>query len=84
VEHDKAVEINISANLLNPHYPERFVRQYLEYLSELESKGVRLSIGSDCHSAHYEIDFDTVGQMLESVGIENDLWCLPPRIEANG
>jgi len=84
VEHHKAVEINISANLLNPHYPARFVRHYLEYLAELESKGVCLSIGSDCHSAHYDIDFDTVSQMLESVGIENDFWCLPPRIEASG
>ncbi len=84
VEHHKAVEINISANLLNPHYPQRFVRQYLEYLAELASKGVCLSIGSDCHSAHYEIDFDTVGQMLESVGIKNDFWCLPPRTAAKG
>lgn len=81
VEHGKVVEINISAILLNPHYPERFVRQYLEYLAELESRGVRLCVGSDCHSAHYEVDFDTVGQMLESVGIGGNLWCLPPRTE---
>jgi histidinol phosphatase-like PHP family hydrolase len=79
VEHNKAVEINLSANLFNPHYPDRFVRQYLEYLAELESAGARLSIGSDCHSAHYEIDFKAAGQMLESVGIRNDFWCLPPR-----
>jgi histidinol phosphatase-like PHP family hydrolase len=82
VEHNKAVEINLSANLFNPRYPERFVRQYLEYLAELGSAGVCLSIGSDCHSAHYEIDFDRAGKMLESVGIENDFWCLPPRVQA--
>lgn len=84
VEHNKAVEINISANLLNPHYPERFAWQYLEYLAELQAEGVRLSIGSDCHTARYEIDFHTAGQMLESVGIRHDFWCLPQRGENNG
>ena len=80
VENDTVVEINISANLLNPEYPKRFVTQYLEYLAFLKSQGVSLSIGSDCHSAHYDIDFDTVAQMLDSAGIkEKDLWLLPPR-----
>lgn len=81
IEHNTAVEINIEANLLNPHYPEGFVSRYLEYLAELESQGVHLSIGSDCHSAHYDIDFRKAGQMLESIGITDDLWCLEPRID---
>jgi histidinol phosphatase-like PHP family hydrolase len=76
VEHNTAVEINISANLLNPHYPGHFASQYLEYLAELKSRGVSLSIGSDCHSEHYEIDFATVEGMLDSVGITDGLWCL--------
>ncbi len=81
VEHQTVVEININANLLNAQYPETFANQYLDYLAELKAKGVRLSIGSDCHSAHYdEIDFEKAGEMLSTVGIKDkDLWRLAPQ-----
>jgi len=80
IECDSVVEINIGAILLNLGYTEKFRRQYLDYLAGLKSKGVALSIGSDCHNAHYDIDFETTAEMLESVGItEDDLWTLPPR-----
>ncbi len=72
------VEINIMANLLNPHYPEGFVRKYLEYLADLQAQGVCLSIGSDCHSARYDVDFEGAGEMLEHAGIADDFWCLAP------
>jgi histidinol phosphatase-like PHP family hydrolase len=84
IEHDTTVEINIGANLLNPHYPEGFVSQYLEYLAELQSRGVLLSIGSDCHTAHYDIDFEKTSQMLESAGITDDFWCIGPRTGKRG
>ena len=85
VQHETVVEINIGANLLNPRYPKRFVRQYLEYLAELEAGGVRLCVGSDCHSATYEIDYDVVSEMLSSVGItEEGLWRLAPRDPKTG
>ena len=81
IAHDKVVEINIKAILLNARYPERFRRQYLDYLAELKSKGVQLSIGSDCHSAHYEIDFEAASSVLASVGIvDEDLWARPKSI----
>ena len=80
VEHGKAIEINPGAILLNPGYPERFKEQYLEYLAGLKARGVRLSIGSDCHSQHYSIDFPTVETLLDRTGIRTeDLWTLPPR-----
>ncbi|MBM3237847.1 PHP domain-containing protein [Candidatus Poribacteria bacterium] len=80
IEHDIVVEINLQAMLLNPHYPEHFKQQYLEYLAELKSQKVKLCIGSDCHSAHYEVDFEAACLMLDSIGIkEEDLWRLPPR-----
>lgn len=80
VEHQTVVEINIDANLLNPHYPERFAKQYLDYLVELEAGGVRLCIGSDCHSAHYDkVDFEKAGEMLNNAGITaKNLWRLAP------
>ena len=80
IEHGTRVEINIAAMLLNPHYPRRFAHQYLDYLADLQLHGAVLSIGSDCHSLHYEIDFETAGEMLDSAGIEGEkLWRLPPR-----
>lgn len=73
--HGKAVEVNISALLLNPQYPEHFVQQYLGYLADLKAKGVRLSLGSDCHDAHYAIDYNAVEKLLATVGIEDrDFW----------
>ena len=39
VENGSIFEINISAILLNPHYPERFVGQYLEYVAALKARG---------------------------------------------
>ena len=76
----KVVEINISAMLLSRHYPERFTPEYLDYLAFLRSRGVMLSLGSDCHDAHYDIQFERAAEMLSSVGIhDRDLWRLPPR-----
>ncbi len=80
IEHDTVVEINIQAMLLNSSYPERFKQQYLKYLAELKSQGVKLCTGSDCHSANYEIDFETASLMLDSVGIKDEeLWRLPQK-----
>jgi len=39
---------------------------------------VPLSIGSDCHTAHYDVDFERVGQLLERAGLRDDFWCLDP------
>ncbi len=81
VRYGKQVEINISAMLLNRTYPADFPPQYLEYLAGLKAQGVRFSLGSDCHSSHYAIDFGTAAAMLDSVGIrDEELWRLPPRV----
>jgi len=81
VENHKVVEINIAAILLNKSYPERFKDQYLEYIMKLKSRGAKFSIGSDCHTLHYEFDFAYVGDILGRAGLEeNDLWSIPPAI----
>ena len=68
-ENGKVVEANISAMLLNPTYPERFKRQYAEYISMLAERGVSISIGSDCHDPEYSvIDFATTGAHTGGVG----------------
>lgn len=80
IECATVVEINISATLLNPHYPNRFKQQYLDYIADLKGHGVTLCTGSDCHSAHYEIDFEAAARMLEGIGIaDEELWRLAPR-----
>jgi len=80
-ENGTVVEINISANLLNPQYPAHFAGQYLDYLAGLAAAGVTLSIGSDCHDARYTaIDFAAAAAMLASVGLDAEtLWRLPAR-----
>ncbi|NOZ20200.1 MAG: hypothetical protein GXP25_03835 [Planctomycetes bacterium] len=80
IERNTVVEINISANLLNRRYPQHFKEQYLDYLADLKAQGVRLCVGSDCHSATYDTDFETAEDMLDRVGIRDEnLWRLPPR-----
>ena len=49
-------------------------------LPDMQSRGVALALGSDCHLAAYHPDFETAAQMLQSVGVRHeDLWLLPPR-----
>jgi hypothetical protein len=90
LEHDKVVEINLCAMLFNLTYTDHFKRQYLEYLADLDRRGVKLSIGTDCHNDCYigicrwhprcEVSLAAAERMLESVGIRGDrLWRLPPR-----
>ena len=79
-EHGKVVEINLSAMVLTPSYPEAFKQQYVEYLAGLQAAGVMLSLGSDCHSEHYDTDFAAAAEMLAAAGIWEDLlWRLPER-----
>jgi len=80
LEHSKGVEINIGAMLMNPTYPSTFPGQYVEYLAGLKARGVRLSLGSDCHSPRYAPDLAAVERLLATVGLrDEDLWRLPPR-----
>lgn len=80
VETDTKAEINLGATLLNPHYPDRFKEQYLEYIADLKAKGVQLCTSSDCHAEHYTVDLEAGAAMLDRIGItEDDLWRLPPR-----
>ena len=74
-EHGKVVEINIGAMLFNPHYPERFINEYLDYLAGLKARGVMMSIGSDCHAAEYKVSFQRATDMLASAGnSDDDCW----------
>jgi histidinol phosphatase-like PHP family hydrolase len=80
VQHAKVVEINLGATLLNRSYPQSFAAQYVEYLAGLKARGVRFSIGSDCHAGSYAPDFERAAQILAPLGLrDDDLWRLSPR-----
>jgi histidinol phosphatase-like PHP family hydrolase len=80
IAHAKAVEVNLQAVLLNRAYPERFRRQYVEYMAGLHGRGVTLSLGSDCHSAQYDIRLEEAAGMLEAAGLGDvDWWRLADR-----
>jgi histidinol phosphatase-like PHP family hydrolase len=74
----KVVEINVGVMLLTAKYTEEFKIQYLQYLAYLKESGVRLSIGTDCHTS-YDADLAKAEKLLNSVGIKaQDLWKLTP------
>jgi histidinol phosphatase-like PHP family hydrolase len=80
IQHGKKVEVNLEAHLLQRSYPDKFKRQYMEYLVDLQERGVALTIGSDCHSAQYETDFDAAAALIDGANIADErLWRLPPR-----
>jgi len=74
-KYGKKVEINLSAMLLNPRYSEHFKGQYLEYLQLLKEKGIRFTIGSDCHGSYHSLDMEKAQAYLEAAGFsEEDFW----------
>ena len=68
-----AFELNLGAILQAADITDRFKREYLEYAAEIQSMGVNLAIGSDCHERHYSnTDFELSSKMLEEAGIDFD------------
>jgi len=66
-----AFELNLEAMLLSDYVTEKFKREYLEYAAQLQSQGVTLAIGSDCHDKHYTaIDFEKSSRMIEESGVD--------------
>ena len=50
LENNTAFEINIDGVLFNKDYNEEFMDWYLGWVHDIQNAGVKLSIGSDCHS----------------------------------
>ena len=54
-------------------------RQYIDHIAFLRQRGVKLSIGSDCHSPTYDADFEATAAILAPIGLrDEDLWRLGP------
>ena len=69
-ENHCAFELNIEAILLHPELSERFKCDYLEYAAQLQSMGVKLSTGSDCHFSLADIDYEEAARMIAAAGID--------------
>jgi len=81
LEHGTAVEINLRSIVLRDFDLPDYKRHYLEYLAYLQSEGVQLCLGSDCHSFHYNINLERACAMFERVGIQKPSWELPARTD---
>ena len=70
-----AIEINATANLVNPTHSAEYVQQYEEYLSVLDEEGVCFSVGSDAHDIGRLNAIKTVWELVERLGVPRErLW----------
>ncbi len=70
-----AVEINACANLTNPAYSDRYVEEYLEFLSAVAEEGALFSLGSDAHDIGRLADIQAAWKVAEKVGLTPDrIW----------
>ncbi len=47
-----AIEINACANLVNQNYSDRYVDEYITFLSAIAEEGACFALGSDAHDIH--------------------------------
>lgn len=74
-EHNAAIEVNAGAIHCNPAYPDRFKRQYNDYIQLLVENGARLSISSDAHGLDHLGRTRVIEAILEERGIaDGSLW----------
>ncbi len=74
-ETDTAIEINACANLTNPAYSERYVKEYTEFLSVVAEEGCCFSLGSDAHDIGRLKDIRMAWQVAQQLNIPADrIW----------
>ena len=70
-----AIEINACANLVNPAYSDRYVEEYIAYLSILAGEGVCFALGSDAHDIGRLEAILTAREVASRLGLEADrIW----------
>ena len=70
-----AIEINGCANLLNPSYNERYVKEYIAFLSVIAAQGACFSLGSDAHDIGQLAAIHTAWQVAEELHLSADrIW----------
>lgn len=75
-ENGVCIEANASM-LYGERYPEKFYRQYCEYIRYMFEKGVKVTFGSDCHGPLYKDHRLGVQNALGPVGFKASDFSIP-------
>ena len=70
------IEAN-AAMLYGEKYPEKFYRQYCEYIRYMFERGVLITFGSDCHGPLYKDHRKEVQKALGAVGFKAGDFSIP-------
>ena len=73
-----AIEINACANLENKAYSQRYVEEYVEYLSILAEEGACFALGSDAHDIGRLRTIEIAWKVAGQLNLEADRLWLPP------
>lgn len=82
-ETSTAIEINACANFTKPIYSDRYIKEYIEFLTIVAAEGPCFSVGSDAHDIGSLKDIQTSWQVAEQLKLPtNRIWSPkgPPRI----
>ncbi len=77
LENNVAFELNNC--FFKYEYPERFINSYFDWVSELQSSGIAISMGSDCHSKVLSgvCDYSKINEICMKHGIDTSAFlCL--------
>ncbi len=73
-----AIEINAHACLANPAHSERYVQEYLDFLSAVAEEGACFSLGSDAHGIEQLALVEAAWSAAEKLGLTSDRIWRPP------
>ena len=75
-----AIEINAQANLVNRAYSQRYVEEYIAFLSIIAEEGASFSLGSDAHAIGQLSGIQSAWQVAAQLNLPADrIW--RPRCE---
>jgi len=72
-----AIEINGGANLANPQYSDRYVKEYVEYLSIIAEEGACFMLSSDAHDINRLKDALTARDVAEQLHLPAERIWMP-------
>ena len=73
-----AIEINACANLVNPAHSDRYVQEYVAFLSAVAEEGACFALGSDAHDIGQLGGIRTAWQVAEQLHLAEERIWTPP------
>lgn len=67
-----AIEINACANLTSPAYSDRYVKEYIAFLSVVAEEGATFSLGSDAHDIGSLVNVQRAWTVAAQLGLTAD------------